>query len=415
MSDAEQAGMISSGNTSVFKNRNFLFLFTGAFFSAPGYYVYLIGVEWLMLSITGNRSLFGFLFLAASVPRLLFMTTGGIIADRFNKRTILFLSDLSRACLVGVILILVMNNQIAPWHLITFAALFGVSDAFSHPAVNSLTSTILEGEQLQKGNALIQMTNQISPILGPLAGGSFIWLVGFKGVFMLAGAMLLLSSLTVFQIRVNKTRETLNNSGAWSEFKEGIAYVRNHNFLASVMVMALFLNFFVTGPLSIGIPLMVKDVFHEDALGLTTLEVSLGAGALLGSILLASIGAIKKPGYLMLASITLFGGLYAISGLGIGLYINAGLFLCIGFLLQFVNVPLITMVQQTTDQAMIGRVLSLLMTVSTGLVPISYLVTSSLIAAGISIQFITITGGLVVAVIALLYFTNQKILNFSYE
>ncbi|MFD1037673.1 MFS transporter [Virgibacillus byunsanensis] len=96
----------------VFKKRNFVLLFISALFSSPGYFVYLIGAEWLMLSLTDNRFYFGMLFLAASIPRLLLLTTGGLVADRFNKRTILFFSDLSRALLILALIIFIMTDSI---------------------------------------------------------------------------------------------------------------------------------------------------------------------------------------------------------------------------------------------------------------------------------------------------------------
>src|SRR5690625_6036120 len=59
---------------TLFKNKSFVALFFAALFSAPGYYMYLIGVEWLMLTIHDDRSVFGMLFFAASIPRLIFLT-----------------------------------------------------------------------------------------------------------------------------------------------------------------------------------------------------------------------------------------------------------------------------------------------------------------------------------------------------
>nr|WP_318539093.1 MFS transporter [Terribacillus saccharophilus] len=100
----------------LFRNRNFRLVFISMLFSAPGYYVYLMGAEWLMLSITDNRFYFGMLFFAASVPRLLFIVIGGITADRFPKKIILLLSDSSRAVLVGIVIGLLLTDiaTIAP-------------------------------------------------------------------------------------------------------------------------------------------------------------------------------------------------------------------------------------------------------------------------------------------------------------
>ncbi|UFU00498.1 MFS transporter [Radiobacillus kanasensis] len=398
---------------NVFKNRNYLFLLIGAFFSAPGYYVYLIGAEWLMLSITDDRFFFGMLFFAASVPRLLLLTSGGVIADRFNKRTVLFLSDMSRAVLLLLLIILVWTDTIAVWHLIAMAVLFGISDAFSHPAMNSLTPTLLEDEQLQRGNSLMQMAQQISPILGPALGGSMIFLLGFKGVFIVSFIMLFLASLTVLQIKIKETVEK-STKKPLEELKEGFMYMKQNKLLLHIMIMALFINFFFSGPLSIGLPIIVKDIFESNALGLTILECALGVGALSGAIVLASRKNLKRPGVVLLQCTFGLGLLYILTGASFNLIASACFVAIMGFMTQLVNIPLVTMLQQSTEKKMLGRVMSVLMTVSTGLIPVSYAVTSSLIAMGMNIQIIIATGGAMVMLIALANSRNKLILGYQF-
>src|SRR5690625_2039375 len=99
-----------------------------------------------MLTIDDNRFYFGMLFVAASIPRLLFLSVGGVVADRFSKSKILFLSDLTRALLIGAILILVFTETVNVWHLIVMAMMFGISDAYGYPATNSLVPSILDKE-----------------------------------------------------------------------------------------------------------------------------------------------------------------------------------------------------------------------------------------------------------------------------
>src|SRR5690606_16910896 len=91
----------------------------------------------------------------------------------------------------------------------------------------------------------------------------------------------------------------------------------------------------------------------------------------------------------------------------------AGLVALMAVLTQIVNIPLFTMLQQTTDKQMLGRIMSMFMTVSTGLTPVSYVVTSSLIAVGIDIKWIIFVSGIVVTLIALYNFRNRKILGFN--
>ncbi|WP_284139482.1 MULTISPECIES: MFS transporter [unclassified Virgibacillus] len=396
----------------LFRNRNFSLLFIGGLLSSPGYYVYLIGVEWLMLTLNDNRFYFGMLFFAASIPRLLFLTVGGIIADRFNQRTVLFLSDLSRAILIAVLLAFIWLDTVTAIHLIVLAALFGISDAFSYPALNSLTPRILEKEQLQRGNSFIQMTMQISPILGPAIGGSLIALLGFKGVFSVAFVMLLLASMSVLAIRVKKEEKEEAQASPWQDLKAGFQYARKNELVIAIVTMAFFLNFFFAGPLSIGLPVIVKDVFEGSAVSLAIVEISMGIGAMIGAILLAAI-TLKQPGKAMVGSLIVLGVLFTATGISTGLIWTAAIVLLMSIATQIVNIPLITMLQQTTDKKMLGRMMSFLMTVSTGLVPVSYVCTSFLLALGLSIQLIIIVSGIIVTILALYMLKNKKIISFT--
>ncbi len=391
----------------ILKNRNFLLLFIGSLFSAPGYYVYLIGAEWLMLSLNDNRFYFGMLFFAASIPRLLLLTMGGIVADRYNKRTVLFISDLSRALLIVILLVLLYLDAVSAWHLIGLAALFGIADAFSYPVINSLTPMVLEENQLQRGNSFIQMTMQISPIFGPALGGTLIAVLGFKGVFTVACVMLLAASVTVIFIRL-KPEETPIVSSPWEDLKEGYRYARRNRLILSIVSMGFFINFFFTGPYTIGIPIIVKDIFQSSSISLAIVQTAMGVGALIGAIFLAS-KKLKKPGITMLTSLALLGCIYTSIGMSSYLYLTAVLVAMMAFLLQLINIPITTVLQETTEKRMLGRMMSLLMTVSTGLIPVSYIATSLLIAMGLSILTIIMVSGLVILFIALYNLKNKPL------
>ncbi|WP_230856056.1 MULTISPECIES: MFS transporter [Bacillaceae] len=337
---------------------------------------------------------------------------GGLIADRFNKRTILFLSDSSRAILIAVLLGFVWFDAAGVVHLIVLAALFGISDAFSYPALNSLTPILLHDDQLQRGNSFIQMTSQVSPILGPALGGSMIAILGFSGVFSLALVMLLLSSIAVLFIRVPDREVAAKKVSPWQDLKEGFHYARKNELIISIVFLALFLNLFFTGPYSMGMPIMVKDVFAGDAAGLALVEASMGVGSLLGAVALAAI-TIRKTGAVMLTGLVLLGVLYMLTGFFVHLVVTAVFVALLGFFMQVVNIPILTILQQTTDKKMLGRMMSFLMTVSTGLVPVSYVLTSFLLAAGARIQMIIIVGGVVVTLLALGSLRNKRILGYQ--
>lgn len=397
---------------SIFKNRNFVLLFIATLFASPGYYMYLIGAEWLMLSLDDNRFYFGMLFIAASIPRLIFMTVGGVLADRVNKRTIIFVTDLVRASLGLLVLYFVWTGTVTVWHLITIAAIFGIADAFSHPATGSIVPTLIPKEQLQRGNSLVQMMGLVSPILGPALGGTLIATTGFIGVFAAAALFLIIASVLIamIQIKQEETVEGVEKPSAWDDFKAGFHYVRNHQLMGSIFITALFINFFFVGPIVIGLPIIVKDIFAGSAGHLAFLEGSMGVGALIGTVTLIAI-TLKKYGKVLIGSLFVTGLLYLCIGLSPSIYLIGVILLGMGVLLQFVNIPIMTVIQKETDPKMLGRMASMLAFVSTGLIPVSYLVTSTLISIGVGIQLIVVVSGVVIMVIALYNVKNKVLLN----
>src|SRR5690625_2901928 len=397
---------------TLFKNKSFVALFFAALFSAPGYYMYLIGVEWLMLTIHDDRSVFGMLFFAASIPRLIFLTTGGLVADRFNKRLIVFLSDIVRAALIILLIVFVVTDSVSAMHLISLAVFFGIADAFSHPALSSLAPVILKDEELQKGNSLIQMTAQISPILGPALGATLIKVLGFVGVFTVSASMLVLSAIAVLFIRLKKQEKLKEKSSAWKDFKAGFSYMRKNELIVTIVILAFFINFFFTGPIAIGLPILIIDLYKSDVLGLATVESSMGIGALVGTIILV-IYQLKRPGLTAVWTLIGLGILYTLTSVSMSLYVTAGLVGLMGLLVQLLNIPIFTMMQQVTEKAMLGRMMSFFMTVSTGLVPVSFMVTSLLISADIGIQTIMFGSGIMITILAIFQLRNKRILQFK--
>src|SRR5690625_3862787 len=95
------------------------------------------------------------------------------------------------------------------------------------------------------------------------------------------------------------------------------------------------------------------------------------------------------------------------------LYVTAGLVGLMGLLVQLLNIPIFTMMQQVTEKAMLGRMMSFFMTVSTGLVPVSFMVTSLLISADIGIQTIMFGSGIMITILAIFQLRNKRILQFK--
>ncbi|MDT2238895.1 MFS transporter [Paenibacillus larvae] len=134
----------SATETTLFRNRNYRFLLVADILSSPGYYIYIIAVEWLMLTLYDSRSYLGLMLFSSSFARLLFTIYGGIIADRLNRKLIILVTQWGEAFIIAAILLCYIADVISPVFLIVASFLFGILSAFASPAYESIITSIVE-------------------------------------------------------------------------------------------------------------------------------------------------------------------------------------------------------------------------------------------------------------------------------
>jgi MFS family permease len=167
--------------------------------------------------------------------------------------------------------------------LITFAFLFGLSDAFFWPARDSILPTIIDAAHLAKANAWLQTSNQLTAILGPFLAGWMLSLLPFSHVFVLTAGMLIISSSLAMGIK--SPRSASKKSGRLlSELKEGIAYFRQALDLFVTLIVFAVVNLLFAGPLTVGNPVLVVENLHGKAWELSCLQSSLSVGMLAGAL-----------------------------------------------------------------------------------------------------------------------------------
>ncbi|TQR45210.1 hypothetical protein C7Y44_13130 [Paenibacillus popilliae] len=110
--------------TNLRSNRNYMLLLTAAILVSPGYYIYIVAVEWLTVTLFDSRSYLGLILFSSSGARLLFMIYGGIIADRVNRKIIILSSQWMKVLSIGVLLTMYWLDMITPLFLIIVSFLF---------------------------------------------------------------------------------------------------------------------------------------------------------------------------------------------------------------------------------------------------------------------------------------------------
>ncbi|MFZ0368900.1 MAG: MFS transporter [Halobacillus sp.] len=387
---------------SVFKNRNFLLLWGAALLSSFGISFFLFSQSWYVVNVLNLEASLGLIYIAASIPRLLFMIISGTVADRYDKTKIMFLSDFIRGLLLAGLVLWFLFGSITLWTFVGFAFFFGILDAFFWAAESAIIPSIVQKENLTRGNSIIQMTNQTSFILAPMLAGVLIAYGNYEIVFAVTAAMLLTASLLVISMKPKKDAEMEANKNKkfWQTFREGVAYVKDSRLLTLIVLATIFLNLFIVGPMTMGLPLFVKNILEGTAVDFSFLEAGLAGGMLVGSIVIGSLNVTRKRGKITLLTLVLSGIAF------IGLSFTAelwqsmvmlGLF---GTFLSISNISSISAIQSIIEEKVLGRVMGLISLASMGLIPVSYALTSAVLSLGISIHHIMAAGSILVTLFA---------------
>ncbi|KMN42725.1 MFS transporter [Bacillus cereus] len=389
------------------KNTNFLFLWAATLFSSFALAFFTFSQTWYIAKTLNLEASLGIVFVALSVPRLVFMIVGGAVADKFPKKNIMFYSNIIRAILVATILTWFIVGDVTLYTFALFALFFGLADAFFWSADGSILPELVEKSRLTQANSLTQMTNQGSVILGPVLGGILIKFTNYETIFSITILLLIIAAILVQKIQFTVPEKTEADKGMFTSIKEGISYVKESPFLSTFLICSAFLNLFLIGPMQVGFPLFVKNVLHGDSLQFSYLEAAVGGGMAIGAVIVGLKNINRRRGLFCIIMMLLSGVFFLSINFSTVLWqaLLAGMFY--GITIAMAIVPLMAMIQSTVKEEMMGRVMSLLMLSSMGFIPLSYAFTS--LALGIGIPIVTVMKSGAIAVIVFVLFVAIRV------
>ncbi|MFC7370114.1 MFS transporter [Fictibacillus iocasae] len=378
---------------SLFKQRSFLFIWAITLCSSFSISIFLFSQSWFVVKTLNQEAALGAVLIATNIPRLLFMALGGVLADRVSRTKILFTANILRSVLLAGLLVMLWSGHLSMTSFILFGLFFGIMDAFVWPANGALLPNVVDSSQLTRANSVVQMTQQSSLIIGPMIGGILVSLGGYYLSFGVPAILLLVSALLAYLLNLpaspDRKKEKL---GIWQSIKEGLHVVRSSAFLTALFLSTVFLNLFVMGPLTMGLPIFVKNVLEGSALDFSYVEGSMAAGMLISSVVIAILNVKKNKGFMVTGSLFAMNVFFFLLSQSSTIGTSMALAFLMGLTFPATNIPLISAVQEKVDKKMIGRLMSLLTMASLGLAPVSFAATSLLISNGFQIQHIMAAG-----------------------
>lgn len=369
----------------VLRHRDFRLLWLGQATSLIGDQFAMIAMPWLVLWITNDPLILGTVLALAGIPRAIFMLVGGVIIDRFSPRTVMLVSDILRLCLVLLLAILVFSGTIRLWMLYSFSLAFGLLSGFFLPASISVVPSLVKSEELQAGNAMFQGTGQLAGLIGPTLAGAVIgWfahltnsgyseLIGIGLALCVDAVTFVVSVWTLWAIQAGSGLPLRNNESVLKLISIGIRNILQQPFVRVLFTVSGLFNFLFLGPLLVGIPLLASTRLAEGVVGFGLIMSAFAGGNLAGAVV---AGNRPKPSrrqfhFFVVALLIAFGFTLAILGWIHSIWIA----FLVMFMLSIGNgyfvITTITLLQQNTPREMLGRLMSLLLFASTGLLPVS--------------------------------------------
>lgn len=235
------------------RERRFRLLWAGRVASSIGDAIVPVALTFAVLSIHGSATALGAVLAAFTVARVVFTLAGGVVADRFSRRTIMVACDVVRALLQGFIATMLLTHHMTLAAFVGCEALFGMASAFFGPAADGLVPQTIDADDLQAANALLGVSRNTLNVFGPALSGLLVGIADPGYVFAVDALSFVLSAGFVARLDVDApARAPFRSFG--TELRDGLREVASRAWVRTPMIgfaitNVMFASFLVLGPL----------------------------------------------------------------------------------------------------------------------------------------------------------------------
>jgi MFS family permease len=362
-----------------------------AFVGSIGNWMQVTAQGWLVLDLTDSRFALGATSAAATAPILLLSIFAGVLADRVDLRLLLAGAQLAAAAAAAVLAILTLTGIVQFWHVLVLAALSGAIGALATPAFQAVVSTIVDRSAIGNAIALNSAQFNLSRILGPTVAGVAIAAGSLALAFVTNAIGLVIVAALILALPIGRASNAARvEASVWSNLVDGVRYVRSERTIALLVLLAAVPALFILNYLVL-MPVFARDILRIGAPGLGLLNASLGVGALSGALLVAGFRPGGGSGRLMLLGLGSASVGLIVFGLSTWVPLSCIALAVLGGSQVAYYATTNTLIQVLVAPRLRGRVLSLYILTSLGVIPFG-----NLIAGAIAERFgaaLALTGG----------------------
>ena len=389
------------GSLRYFRHRNFRILYPANALSNIGTWAQRVAQDWLVLQLTHSGRDLGLVTGLQFLPSLLFSLYGGSLADRFNKRRLLYITNVGGGLVSFVLGLLVITHHVHIWHVYLLAFMLGIFSALDAPIRQAFTSEMVGKSDLANAVSLNSANFNAGRLVGPGLSGLLIAWFGTGPSFMINAASYLFVMLALYFIRDEELHKS-DTPPATAKVSEALRYVLARPDLIAVMTTVFFaatfgLNFQIFNAL------VATQIFHKGAASYVGLGSIIAIGSLSGALISARLDKGRRPKFIMTGA-ALFGSGVAILALAPSYAIYAVMLPFVGCAALTTMISANSYVQTHSDPNIRGRVMGIYLMIFMGGTPVgSPLIGWMSTALGVR-QTVAICGGIVVLATAVTFY-----------
>jgi MFS family permease len=348
--------------------RNYRLYATGQLISLTGTWMQRVAQDWLVLELTNSGTALGIITALQFGPALVLGLYGGMLADRGNKRRLLFATQAGLSGVALLLGVLAVTGVVQYWHVLVLATVLGLITAIDSPIRQSFVVEMVGKDDLVNAVGINSTIFNAGRILGPAVAGVMISAVGTGWAFLANAASSIAVLAALGAMRVDELHPSTPVVRAGGQLREGFRYVRGRADLMLTMVLIFVVGTFGLN-FAITTALMAKNVFDRGATGYGLLSTMLAVGACVGAVVATM--RLRRPSQLFLVGAAVaFSVMEIVSGLMPTFLLTAIMLVPTGLAMLTLTTACNSSVQLGVDPTMRGRVMALYLICFMGGTPI---------------------------------------------
>jgi MFS family permease len=342
------------------KHRRFVLLWLSMMISTAGSQMQLWALFWHLRTLSDQPIVVSGIGVARFLPILILSLIGGLVADIYSRRKVLFISQITMMAISTAFGLLTYFNVIQIWHMYVLTAIQAAALAFDMPARQALVPNLVPREDLPSAFSLNSISYNIGSVAGPALSGLVIASMGQSWTYFIDAisfGAVILSLILIGDVPQTVNPEMRRQGINLGAIKDGVAFIRSQPIILSSMILDFFATFFSSA--NTLLPFIAKDVLHVGAQEYGWLSAAQPVGAVGVGLFFSQRAKIRRQGSLLLWSVVVFGLATIAFGLSTSFWLTLLTLAVIGGADAVSTILRNTIRQMVTPDTMRGRMVSI--------------------------------------------------------